>query len=96
LFKKKQFLTVISIAVMSFLIGTTFNIMSFAEDSDGNPFDEIWEAIHDLEEDVKSLNETVEDLKIRKPTIMTAYKSYYKVFTDDWHDLVSMSVTISE
>jgi hypothetical protein len=50
----------ISIAVMSFLIGTTFNIMSFAED--GNPFDEIWEAIHKLDAQVESMNQTIQFL----------------------------------
>jgi len=95
LFKKKQFLTVISIAVMSFLIGTTFNIMSFAEDSDGNPFDEIWEAIYQLQAQVQSLNQTIESLKAqipKKPMVITVYDPWKRGLPyEQWVDTISVS-----
>jgi hypothetical protein len=99
--KKKQVLTMISIAVMSFLIGTTFNIMSFAEDSDGNPFDEIWDAIYELEAGVGSLNQTIEDLKTkipRKPIILTNVNTTGMYLVHNyWHDLISLpNVTVWE
>jgi len=57
LFKKKQILVVVSVAVISFLIGTTFNVM--ANDFGGNPFDKIWEAIHDLDERLRAVEEKI-------------------------------------
>ncbi len=61
MFKKKQILTVVSIAIISFLIGTTFNVM--ANDFGGNPFDKIWEAIYDLDERLRAVEEEI------RPTI---------------------------
>ena len=54
MFKKKQVLTLVSIAVISFIIGTMFNAIAMAKDG-GNPFDKIWEAIYDLEERLESI-----------------------------------------
>ena len=52
--KKKQAIMMVSIAVVSFLIGTTLNVMTMATDG-GNPFDKIWGEIHDLKDRVKIL-----------------------------------------
>lgn len=52
--RKKQVLTVVSIAAISFLVGTMFSVM--ATDG-GNPFSVIWEAISGLESRVEALEE---------------------------------------
>lgn len=44
-----------TIAVISFLVGSTFNVITMAKDRGGNPFDDIWEAIHDLEDRLDSI-----------------------------------------
>jgi len=51
--RKKQIVTMVSIAIMSFLVGTTVNFVAVA--SDGNPFDKIWEAIYNLQARVTTL-----------------------------------------
>ena len=55
--RKKQIVTMVSIATISFLIGTTIN---FAAASDGNPFDKIWQAINDLQTRVTSLEQSTD------------------------------------
>jgi hypothetical protein len=55
LFKKKQVLVVISIAITCFLIGTMFDVM--ASESAGNPWDQIWTSINELESKVETLEE---------------------------------------
>ena len=66
---KKQILTMISVAVVAFLIGTTFNAVTIAREG-ANPFGEIWEAIESINESMKEgtriirfvqPDETVED-----------------------------------
>ena len=55
--RKKQIIMIVSVAVISFLIGTTSNSMTMAEDDDrGNPY--VWEAIHDLQDRVEILENT--------------------------------------
>ncbi|TET28186.1 MAG: hypothetical protein E3J73_01205 [Candidatus Bathyarchaeum sp.] len=97
MFKKKQVLSLISIAVISLLIGTALNVMTMATDG-GNPFDNIWEAIDELNQTVKSLNQTIEELRTQIPKklkVMTTtdlmdtwlelgyYKGdFYELFTD--------------
>lgn len=58
--KKKQVITMMSIAVMSFLIGTMFstNFMALGSDEYGIPFAKIWEAIYDLQARVTSLEDS--------------------------------------
>ena len=51
--KKRQIIVVMSIALVSFLIGT-----SMATDG-GNPFDALWEAVGGLQSRVDSLNSTL-------------------------------------
>lgn len=53
MFKKKQVLIVISIAVTCFLIGTMFNVM--ASDGGGSPWDKVWTVISGLESRVETL-----------------------------------------
>ena len=55
--KKRVVIAMISIAVISFLIGTTLNVVTSASNV-GNPFDKIWEAIYDLQDRVTSLEES--------------------------------------
>jgi len=52
---KKQIVTMVSIAIMSFLVGTTVNFVAVA--SDRNPFDKIWEVIYDLQARVTALEQ---------------------------------------
>jgi len=52
--KKKQVLTIVSIAAMSFLIGTMFSVM--ASDG-GSPWDRVWASITGLESRVETLEE---------------------------------------
>lgn len=59
--KKRQVLTMVGIAVISFLIGSMLNlnfivIGSEVTDDYGVPFDKIWEALTGLQTDVDSLN----------------------------------------
>ena len=60
--KKRQVLVMVSIAVMSFLIGTMFstNFMALGSNEYGIPFAKIWEAIDDLQARVTSLEESVD------------------------------------
>lgn len=51
--RKKQVVTLVSIAVVSFLIGTMFNV-TVATDG-GNPFNKMWEAISVLQGQVTEL-----------------------------------------
>jgi len=55
--RKKQVVTMVSIAIMSFLMGTTVNLVATA--SDGNPFDKIWQAIYDLQGRVENIEESI-------------------------------------
>jgi len=57
--KKRVVIAMISIAVISFLIGTTLNVMALASYG-GNPFDKIWEAIYDLQDRVNTLEESID------------------------------------
>jgi multiple sugar transport system substrate-binding protein len=60
--KKKQIIVIVTIALVSFLMGTMLNINSVAIGSDdyGIPFDKIWEAIYGLQARVTSLEERQE------------------------------------
>lgn len=60
--KKKQVATIVSIATISFLIGTTFNVITMATDR-GKPFEKIWEAIYDLQSETSQLRADHEELK---------------------------------
>jgi len=52
---KRQVTIMISIATVSFLIGTMFNVM--AMDSGGNPWDKVWTAISELQARVNALEQ---------------------------------------
>jgi len=54
---RRQLLIIVSVAVVSFLIGTMFNVTTLAVDG-GNPFDKIWQAINDLQARVTSLEQS--------------------------------------
>lgn len=53
MFKKKQVLAMVGIAILSFVIGSMFNVM--ANDSGGNPWDKVWTSINELESKVETL-----------------------------------------
>jgi len=55
--KKKQTITVVTIALASFLMGTMFGAVTLA--TGGYPFGAIWEAIFDLDERLKALEEEI-------------------------------------
>ena len=57
--KKKQTITVVTIALASFLMGTMFGVVTTATGEGGNPFDAIWEAIFDLDERLKAVEEKI-------------------------------------
>jgi len=48
--KRKQFITIVTVALISFLLGTLLSVTAVTTDDGGNPFDKIWEAIFGLEE----------------------------------------------
>jgi hypothetical protein len=79
LFKKKQVLSMVSIAVISFLIGTTLNVMATA--SNGNPWDNVWEAIFNLQARVTSLEESTNTKTWHLVTNFTL--SYFEEPTSD-------------
>jgi len=83
LFKKKQVLTVVSVAVISFLLGTMFNVM--AKDSGGNPWDKVWTAISGLESRIETLeNQSLPQGFINAP----AYDSgWMRLPFDSWINL---------
>jgi len=55
LIKKRQIVAIVSIAVVSFLVGTMFNV-TVATDG-GNPFDSLWEVLCGLESRIEALEE---------------------------------------
>jgi hypothetical protein len=100
----------IGIAVISFLVGTLFNMNYMVSGGDGNPWDKVWQAIYDLQAQVQSLNETIETLKTempKRPKIITNlqyfdpdpyHPSWTKLKVQGvWIDLISISdVTVPE
>jgi len=87
--RKKQLIMMVSIAVVSFLIGTTFNSMTMASDG-GNPWDRVWEVIYELEAQV-------DELKIPQVITATGHAEWTQLDIDVWIDLLSISeVAISE
>jgi len=78
-FKKKQVLAIVSIAVISFLIGTTLNVM--ATDSGGNPWDKIWEALNNLQGRVKNIEGAINEISrvelVRNITSTTGFPEFF-------------------
>jgi hypothetical protein len=64
---KKQVGMIVSIAVVSFLIGT-----SVATEG-GNPFDALWETIHNLQSDVSDLNASLVEQTNRTDSLNASY-----------------------
>jgi H+/gluconate symporter-like permease len=56
-FKKKQALEAVSIAITCFFIGSMFNVM--ANDSGGNPWDKVWAELSGLEFSLEALEAKV-------------------------------------
>lgn len=111
MFKKKQVITIMTVAVISFLLGTAVITMATG---DGNPFDEIWETIYgiqseidglnaltgELQAQVQSLNETIVDLETQipmKPKVLTVFDYGMRRISAEWSDIISISnVTVWE
>ncbi|MFQ6065504.1 MAG: ABC transporter substrate-binding protein [Candidatus Bathyarchaeia archaeon] len=68
--KKKQVITLVTIALASFLMGTMFGVVTMASGKGGNPFDVIWEAIFDLDERLKAVEEK---LRVRELTVFSLW-----------------------
>ncbi len=67
--RKKQVLAVVSVAVVSFLIGTLFNmnLLAIGKDADdGSPWDTVWTAIAGLRSDMEALGDRVATLEYPK------------------------------
>ena len=56
---KRQVITVLSIAAISFLIGTLFNMNFIATGGSSSPWDRVWTAITGLESRVETLEEQI-------------------------------------
>jgi len=63
--RKKQVLILVSIAVMSFLVGTMFNFTIIATGGSGSPWDRVWTTISELQSKVDSLNASLIELENR-------------------------------
>lgn len=61
--KRKQVLTMVSIAVISFLLGTMFNMNFIAIGGSSSPWDRVWTAIAELQNEVNSINEKLNQTK---------------------------------
>jgi len=61
--KKKQVLTMMSIAVVSFLFGTTFSFTATVTGDSGSPWDNVWTTISELQSQVETLTDQVETLE---------------------------------
>lgn len=57
--RKRKILTTLSIVMVSFLIGTMFNIAALAMDIGRNPFNRIWQAITELTDRATSIEESL-------------------------------------
>jgi hypothetical protein len=53
--KRRQVAAIVSIALISFLIGTTVNLLTMAKDRGVNPFDRVWEAVFEIEDRLDSV-----------------------------------------
>jgi len=78
--KKKHVLTIMSVAVLSFLIGTMFNLSTVVSGGSSSPWDRVWASISELQTKVDSLNatltemnSTLESLEGYVETMMTGY-----------------------
>lgn len=58
--RKKQVVVVVSIAIVSFLVGTMFNVVTGAG---GSPWDMVWSAITELQSEVDIVNASVLQLQ---------------------------------
>lgn len=68
--KKKQTITIITIALASFLIGTMFGVVTLATSTGRSPFDEIWKAINGLDERLSAVEEK---LQTRELTVFSLW-----------------------
>jgi len=85
---KRQVGIMISIALVSFLIGTMFNMNLVAIGGDSNPWDKVWTAISDLQDRVNAVEEKtnqVKTIRFYDPSeYSTSEQDYETVFTFEW------------
>jgi len=79
---RKQVITVVSIAVISFLIGTLFNMNLPAigkddDNDDGSPWDKVWTTISELQSKIVSLNTSLTKLQENLTEIMVVIDFSY-------------------
>jgi hypothetical protein len=91
-----------ALARVAVLFGSLL-LMTTIKAGDGNPFDEIWEAIYDLQGQVQSLNETIQTMKTqiaRKPKIITTYNGTHRIIEEplkEWTDWILIpNVTVPQ
>ena len=84
---KRQVTIMISIATVSFLIGTMFNVM--AMDSQGNPWDKVWTAIFELQRGIRNIEESVSETSrvelVRVGSVDGAPHYYYYGVSGHWN-----------
>jgi len=87
--KKKQVLTIMSVAVVSILLGTAFNFTTVVTGDGGSPWDNVWTAISELQSEVDSF-------EARMPQVITAdiSRNHGIIVDSNWHDLLSITVTL--
>ena len=69
--KRKEAITMVTIAVVSFFIGTMFSV-AVATDG-GNPFDKIWEVLHDHQSRMENLEARIRALETLTRITIEAY-----------------------
>lgn len=72
--KRRQVLAITNIAVISFLVGTLFNMNFVATGGDSSPWNKVWKAISELQSRVDTLETTVEILEARIRALETPTK----------------------
>ena len=90
LLKKKESITIVSIAVISFLVGTLFN-MSFVVrgKGDGNPWNNVWTAISELQTRMDAIEQKVDQPRIER----FVEPSESIVDSETWKVLASFTLT---
>ena len=87
LVKEKQIVAIMSIAAISFLLGTTINFVATA--SGGNPWDKVWTAISELQRGIRNIEESVSETSrvelVRVGSVDGAPYYYYYGVSGRWN-----------
>jgi len=93
MFKKKQVLAMVGIAIVSFVIGSMFNVM--ANDGGGSPWDKIWTNMSELQSRVETLeNQSLPQGFINAPAYDSGWISISHGRTTLTHNLNTTNVLI--